>query len=191
MPKAKPHYWNVVDRMPDEEENTGDNTLGKSNPEPQTESTQAQPEERLCANEKCKAPFRSSNPKKLYCSQKCNKKAYMVRRYRRDDKFNERMRNCWTEYGMDDCPKCHRPKRRSEPECRSCLKVDSKIDIRAMSGDTESLFGSPDGLLKMDMMMTVTSHPELTKEQLLDMFKDTADVPSKRIKELLEEIYKS
>lgn len=137
----------------------------------------------------CGTSFLTTNPRKVYCSSKCNKNAYIKRRYKRDAKFNERIRNCWQEYGLNKCPKCDRLKRTTEAVCRFCRKIDDKIDIHSMVGDSESLFGSPESLLKMEIVMTADSHPEITPEQLFEMFKGVeGNINDERLKEIIKEV---
>ena len=136
----------------------------------------------------CKAEFTTTNSRKKYCSPRCNKLSYQARRYKRDDNFGKRMRSCWQSYGMDDCPHCGMTKKRSDRVCSNCQKVD-ELDIETLAKDKESLFNNPESLLRIEIMMASSSHPEYTKKELFDMFKDAID-DKKKVMKAIESILK-
>ena len=89
---------------------------------------------------------------------------------------------------MDECPYCDRMKKRSDRVCSNCQRVD-ELDIQTMAKDKESLFNNPESLLRIEIMMASTSHPEYTKEDLFEMFRDAID-NEKTVKKMIELILK-
>ena len=150
-----------------------------------------EPVQKKCAH--CGKEFETTNKRRKYCCDKCNNAAYIKRRYERDKEFNKRMRNCWREYGMDECPICGKQKRRTLSVCDACKKVSDNlewsVDIDAMANDPESLFNNVDSLLRMEILMAVMSHKEYTEDELLLIFRGQAEDDKLRalIKSVLEE----
>ena len=140
----------------------------------------------------CGHALPNGNKRKKYCSPKCNKNAYMARRYERDGKFNERMRGCWQKYGMNACPKCGRMKRKKEENCRYCDKLDAKLDtinLESMTEDSESLFSDPESLMRMEVMMTLTSNPTMGADELFEAFKEQdCNIDHKVLRKIIEEV---
>lgn len=141
----------------------------------------------------CDKPFMTSNKRKIYCTQRCNRLAYIQRRYDRDAAFKERMRDSWRKYGMDLCPKCGRSKKKNHDICDACRGVAQHIDIRSMAMDDESLFGNPESMVRMEVIMVLASHPEYTGDEIYAVVMDVLElnvigIKPERIRELVVDV---